>query len=71
MKASRISWGLVAIALVAALILLAGCAAEGGYQRSEAGYYQAPVPVYYRVYEHENSTTSGGAWIGPPPGAGG
>lgn len=64
-------WGILGLFLLAPLVLLAGCAASGGYQGSESGYYQAPTPVYYRVYEHENSTTTGGAMIGPPPEAGG
>jgi hypothetical protein len=55
-------WGILALCLVAALVLLAGCATGGGYQSSESGYYQG--------YDY-SPTTSGGTLIGPPPGAGG
>jgi hypothetical protein len=63
-------WGILGLFLLAPLVLLAGCAAGGGYQRSEAGYYRAPEYRYYRGYEPESPPTLGGAMIGPPPEAG-
>ena len=63
------SWGIWGLFLVAALVLLAGCAAEGGYQRSETGYYQTPESRF--DYKYYRAPTSGGAWLGPPPEAGG
>jgi hypothetical protein len=63
-------WGILGLFLLAPLVLLAGCAAEGGYQRPEAGYYRAPEYGYYRGYEPEYPATSGGVWGGPPPEAG-
>jgi ABC-type oligopeptide transport system substrate-binding subunit len=61
-------WGILGLFLLAALVLLAGCAAEGGYQRSEAGYYQAPENRF--EYKYYRAPTSGGAMSGPPPEAG-
>jgi len=54
-------WGILALFLLAAMVLLAGCAAGGGYQGSEAGYNQG--------YE-SSPPTSGGTMVGPPPEAG-
>jgi hypothetical protein len=61
-------WGILGLFLLAPLVLLAGCAAES-YQRSEAGYYQAPENRF--EYKYYRAPTSGGVWIGPPPEAGG
>ena len=55
-------WRILALFLLAAQVFLAGCAAGGGYQSSESGYYQG--------YE-SSPPTSGGALVGPSPEAGG
>jgi len=52
-------WGILALFLLAALLLLAGCATGGGYQGQG-----------YEPGNDQYAPTSGGAIIGPPPEAG-